>query len=682
MRFSYPYALFTAARVGALLSCLPLLAQAITWDGGGVSNTSGTWETGGNWNPDGVPLSSDSVILDDVTSGTRTVTISSGSGQAINDLTITQTTGGAINKLSVEEDFTVSSTSNPLAFTSSAGQGGIVIDIAAGKTFSAARTTGSLTANLDGTFNLAANSAFTVAATEAAVTNSDLTLNGPVTALAGSTIKVSGGSASLTLNGDSIFASGSTLKLEYTAPQGNAIFTNNAIMSMDAATLDFAWEATAGNNAGIGRNFNNTGDWTMANGSSIVLSSTTGRPTGGGNAVSVDNQNSGTMRVESGSTVSSRKFFNTGTLQLGSQTAGTTDAQIHWGGQITADIEFHNGRDAAGTAAVGIVNVLGDTLMGHSATTAVLAVFNGSATSTGSVFNVGDGTTVVNFTLQSGNVAFTNYAGNTLNLKANTTTLLKSLLTTNTGGATTITNNGAIVHAGNLQIQGNKTGTRSITTASTGSYRVDGLAAVLRSNESTSGPTGSDLTLNFTNSGILSGSSAADKLTYVNGTSKTTFDVLAMNQTGGEITAGFGSNGSGTSSIGSLELVNTNLTLSGTTKMSFDLGSTVGSGLFDSLILSGNGAVFTLGGSETLDIRLVNGFTPADGTYTLVSATSVGGIFANLLLDGSDAAGAYTIDYAADSISISFAAIPEPATWSLLMGLAVGGMAFCRRRRN
>src|SRR5690606_35963695 len=97
----------------------------------------------------------------------------------------------------------------------------------------------------------------------------------------------------------------------------------------------------------------------------------------------------------------------------------------------------------------------------------------------------------------------------------------------------------------------------------------------------------------------------------------------------------------GTSSIGMLELVDTNVTLSDIffqNTMEFDIG---GVGVYDNLTLSGIGGILDLGSGGTLDIWAVDGFTLSAGTYRIINANSVTGTFGTLNYNGAAANGEY-----------------------------------------
>jgi len=99
-------------------------APAATWDGNGNSDNGGSWGIAANWENDNVPdTSGESAVLGDVTSGTREITVDAST--TVGALTMTQSTGGATNKLTLNAQLVVYSTTGAV-FNATAGS--IVID--------------------------------------------------------------------------------------------------------------------------------------------------------------------------------------------------------------------------------------------------------------------------------------------------------------------------------------------------------------------------------------------------------------------------------------------------------------------------------------------------------------------------------------------------------------------------
>jgi hypothetical protein len=85
-----------------------------------------------------------------------------------------------------------------------------------------------------------------------------------------------------------------------------------------------------------------------------------------------------------------------------------------------------------------------------------------------------------------------------------------------------------------------------------------------------------------------------------------------------------------------------------------------------------------------LNVSLINAFAPTAGaTFNLFDAGAFTGTFNNVVLPVLnpgltwDTSGLYTLG----SLSVTGAAVPEPATYALGLGLAGLGWAWSRRRR-
>ncbi len=802
---------------------LPLCAHAanVDWDGAGSANASGTWETGANWTGDAKPTASDNARLLDVTSGTREVTISNGLPQIINQLTITQTTAGAVNVLNVNDNLTISGSANPFAVTATAGQDSIVTNIAAGKTLLATHA-GSMTVSFGGELNLVAGSVFKLQATGGSSNLTSPTLNGAINAtgagarlvfqpggsvggtgaLFGGAVTVSGSGSSLeitrltstdvvndmvstysgndgagnavnvgdgatltinviksattftnrvtlgnsstlnignvvgggtstnnfsgglvigansnytlvdssvaiNLNGTSSVGSGSQVTLKYVSAQGNSSFVNNGALTMDGAALIFDYAAPGFNN-GV-RGLTNTGNWILKNNASFSLISSTGVVTIGNGFGNLRNlSNTGTFSLESGSTFAFDSFLNTGTLNLGSSTLGVSDSQVVFGSPANTfnTTVVNNGY----TTGQSTLNILGNTLIGRPTAAGTSYLDNGTArngldtatsvsASIGNTINIGNGSTAMTLAVGNVSAAVTNAAGNTINLNSNAKLLIQSRNTDSSNGSTTLVNSGIINHAGNIQFQSNFFGTRSFTNSATSTYRITGTGASIQALAGT-GSASTVFALTFTSSGLITGASAHDKLTYVNSTGYSPYNKTTLTITDGEITPGNGTSGSGVSSIGQLEFSNLNIALAGATKLSFDIGGLGNDAvefgdpfLFDYILTD---STFSIGSSAVLDIRMANnGFvTPSSQSYLLVDSTNGGnnsftGTFSSLLFEGVAVTDQYTVAYTSSGLLVTLAAglgnsapIPEPSSVVMLAGLGVIAFAGLRRRQR
>lgn len=514
--------------------------------------------------------------------------------------------------------------------------------------------------------------------------------NGGLNLGAGARVLGSHNGVAVTLNGSSTFASGSEFIVRYLGNQGGATFANSGNLTMTDSDLNFDWVAPLANNGT--RNFTNSGTWVMEQGSSIAFASSGTMPLSGF-GVGAANNNSGNLSIKSGSTVGFQSLFNTGTLNLGSSTGGVSDTEVFLGsplGTFTA-VNLKNGATSGDVDKAGTINVLGNATLGRTSYIgATTTLDNGDSTSAGSLLNVGDGTTTTAFALANQNVVLNNAAGNTVTVNAGASIRFVSTATGAVAGSVNFNNSGTLNHIGTLVMQGNFNGARDVTVSSTGVYRVQGTAARIQAMPGTPGVQSTNIgDTRVLLSGALIGSSADDRLTYVNSTGNANRKYLVMNATGADISPGAGSGGSGTSSIGSLELVDTNLSLSGATAFTFDIGGSQASGLYDefkmTLVTPGAGAILSLGSDSVLDIRMVNGYSAeTPESYVLIGASSITGSFSTLLFNGVAMTNEYTVNYLSDGLGaingleIVFTAIPEPSTVLLLCGGLVVGLL--RRR--
>ena len=90
-----------------LTAAQPALAATIPWDGNGTNNASGNWSTANLWDTDKSPGGTDTAVLTDVTSGTRTVTFDTTATSPVQQVNFDQTTAGATNILDVQKNLSV-----------------------------------------------------------------------------------------------------------------------------------------------------------------------------------------------------------------------------------------------------------------------------------------------------------------------------------------------------------------------------------------------------------------------------------------------------------------------------------------------------------------------------------------------------------------------------------------------
>jgi hypothetical protein len=220
-------------------------------------------------------------------------------------------------------------------------------------------------------------------------------------------------------------------------------------------------------------------------------------------------------------------------------------------------------------------------------------------------------------------------------------------------GLNSLTNN-----SGSLSLLGGRAFTTSAAFANSGTLVVGSGRAF-----STSGT--------FTNTGTLNvtGSFAA-------GGGLTNLGTLAG---AGAITGSLTS--SGTLSPGNspgLLTVTGNLTLLSTSQLVMELGGTVEGVTYDSIDVTG---VITLAGA--LNVVFVNGFLPVSGaSFNLIDASSFSGSFSAVSLPTLPGGLTWNTTALATAglISVGASAIPEPATYAVIAGLGVLGLAMWRRR--
>ena len=235
---------------------------------------------------------------------------------------------------------------------------------------------------------------------------------------------------------------------------------------------------------------------------------------------------------------------------------------------------------------------------------------------------------------------------------------------------------GVLNHNGVVKIDLHERGTGTIINE--GTWNV-GMAGIIQGEVDSAG-SGDGGTVVMTNAanGLITGASATTSLAYNPQTSATFLNQSLTLTNSGIISAGVGHNGSGTSSVGTMNFTDINIDAStAANSFRFDLASTSS---FD-LINLNTGTLALDNTLAILDVYFVNGFNPNDGdSFDIINASSITGNFATInLFNGSGAA--------ADSSNWSFNnsngvltyAIPEPS--SALLVLTSLGFLIGRRRR-
>ncbi len=238
-----------------------------------------------------------------------------------------------------------------------------------------------------------------------------------------------------------------------------------------------------------------------------------------------------------------------------------------------------------------------------------------------------------------------------------------------------VTNSGSLSQAGAVTLRSKGTsGTASV--ANSGTWTVGGSAGTITRQTNGGSPS---TAATFANSGTIQGGSASDLLDYNDGVNNARR--LALTNTG-TIAPGNGSNGSGLASVGTLELVDANVTFGAGGTLSIDVGGAA-TGEYDVLVLSGGtagaGLLDLAGSGDTLDVRLVNGFVPnADFSLPILAYGSYAGAFDSLTVNGV-ADERFGITYNPTGAQLTFV-VPEPASMATL--LLTGALVLGRRRSS
>ncbi|NJL70286.1 MAG: PEP-CTERM sorting domain-containing protein [Candidatus Competibacteraceae bacterium] len=145
-----------ALTLAGLLFSQSAHAANIIWDGNLNSNNSGDWGTTAgnelNWGGDVNPGTGDVAQLLDVTTGTRTVTLQNAT--TVQALTMTQTTSGAVNQLTLNAGLTLTN-QTALSLTPAVGEPQSLVVNLNGQTITMSNSTnfGTTTHTLNGTWN-------------------------------------------------------------------------------------------------------------------------------------------------------------------------------------------------------------------------------------------------------------------------------------------------------------------------------------------------------------------------------------------------------------------------------------------------------------------------------------------------------------------------------------------------
>ncbi len=438
--------------------------------------------------------------------------------------------------------------------------------------------------------------------------------------------------------------------LRYTDPQGKAVLKNTGTIDQDGAGISFDWAATQNNTAN--RVIENAGTWVIRNGGLIQFGSSTGRP-----FWTVRVVNAGTMRMLGGARLTVQNLQNSGTLQLGGNSVighpegSQGDGLLANTGQVLVV-----GNDTQNPVAFGLV---------HPGSTGKRIVENGSPDGVAKArFTIGTGRANSVFRVMGGQTEFNNHAGSSLQILPGATL---ALLTNDNGSnhmfnsrEAVVNNEGDLLLAGTLQVQGNHAGVTGISNK--GVLTIQGAQTGIDRLPSSAGPGAGYWDVNTSQLLNLEGGAlqGAGTFTYANHTGNSGGSYLRF--------FNLGSISPGGNQPGKLIFANVNVQFGGgNTQPTEDIKSMLkGPGLlriliagptnYSSLQLTGetNSGRFELVAGEANTLNVV---APLDvilhGKYQIVSAKAVKGTFAILQLNGKTST-AYTVNYLADGIEVVF----------------------------
>jgi hypothetical protein len=251
-----------------------LTGAEVAWNG----VADGAWSGPGSWKGGAIPGASDTAVLGDVASGTRTITVDRATTVAC--VTMSQTSGGT-NRLVLAGDLTIAARSHAPSLALARSAGALAID-----------------------------------------------LNGRKLLIEGEHV------GTIQLPGTLEMGKGSKLELSFSAGQGGAEVVNTGTVIQDGGTMLFHWRPTGTNNASR-RFVNGAGaTWTLSDGSAIEWLSDNGFRAGWG--LMYGCRNEGTMTIGGGSTVAVASLDNLGTLTVdgGRFGGGITDTKLRNAGTV------------------------------------------------------------------------------------------------------------------------------------------------------------------------------------------------------------------------------------------------------------------------------------------------------------------------------------------------------------
>jgi autotransporter-associated beta strand protein len=642
--------LASTVRPAALVAFALQAHAGNTWDGGGGDNN---WGTGANWNPDGAPGYGTISFA-----GTTQTTNNNNSITAMNQVNWNGTAAWVMNGTTTLSLFDFGGTQAKLE---SLGSGGVTIN--ANITF-AANNGGP--PNPFGEINaVSSNMSFT---------GGTLTVNGSSV----NGIKMFGGNGRDVSFSNTVSAVGKWFGFTSTNSQSATIATGANVTSndwyvMNGGTLNLAGGTLTTTAVRLGGDFGNTGNQNQTLGGTLALTPAAGGITFGStinavsgntsNALRIDSQNtSGTNTLTSGIFLDSDLRISQATGGALTTSLGTFDIKarkltVDGGGSVTVSQNLTSSLGAGGflvKSGSGTLT-LSSTSNTYTGTNNTLLNANGTQINAGTLAIAGDTSLGLAPAGAYNNVQFTGTSA----LQSNANISLHANRNVSIASGTTAT----LASQGNtFTVNGVINGSGALTTTGSGSGSV-----VLKGNNTFTGAT-------TVSSGTLD-AGAAGALGATSGVAVNSGGTLLLSGTGDRIgnTVPIDLAGGTFNTAGLSETVGV-LTLSVSSTLDLATGASV--------INFGNSSGAAWGGG-TLAIENWSGLAAGGGTDQVFFGTSASGLTSGQLSQISfiNPAGFAAGTYPAGILSNGeIVPIPEPST--VLVGVALAGLAFLRERRK
>lgn len=706
-------------RLFPVFLALTASAFAQTWTG----TTSSDWSTGANWSTGSVPTGS--VIIN--SNGTNAPVVGTANA-SVSNLTLGSTTNSTV-LLGIQNGFRLSSGNTYVGNTSSAN---ITLNVTGTNSTLAAS---SLYASYSGTGALNVTSGAKVTSSSgyigfSANSNGTVTIDGTGSQWTDSGKLDIGGSSyflDTTATGTGTFTISNGGKVTNTT--GTLGYQSGALGTVNVTGTGSQWLSsgllTIGSNGRGVLNISNGGTVTSTGARIWSLGSNATQSSASLTGTGSSWTNTGTLTIlgyggGAGATFTlgtGASFSSSGLITLGGGSASGAATITQTGGTLTASggltfgtgtTTYHlqggtlqiggtNGIQATGTYTFdlsgGTIQVTGSNLttsvnatLANATTTtfdtnSLNATWSGVLSGSGSFTKSGTGTLTL-----SGNNTYSGTTGvNTGTLALGNDNALSTSTALHIGNSGTLAVGTSYAQAGSLSGSGAVTfnggaltiGADNTDTAFSGSLSGPGTFGKVGTGTLTLSGTGAET------STIIAGGKVI--LANTSGQSAVGTNALSVGTTGTLAGTGLVSSSTsmiqgvlapGDSTVGSLTFTNA-LTLANTAILQLNLAS---ASSYDQLILGGT---FTAGG--TLSVDLLNGYTPTAGaTFQLFDLTNpITGTFGTLNLATLDTGLSWDTSqlYSTGTLAVTTSAVPEPATYALLIGVATLGVVAVRRRK-